>query len=629
MADNSIETAKKIDIFRRQRTFKGEVGPSDRVDFYRFEVKRVTRLNSLGVTLRGLDDDANLALLNSRGAILAASRFAGDASEVITGSIAPGTYYLRVSRASGSTDYRLGAVVTPIAASGRFPVVRRNTSFSVEELDTARRINILGRTRKVGGTVGPGDRQDFYRFDLQNPAFLSLTLRNLDSNVDVDLINGQGQLLQRSALLGDSSESIVPRRSLIAGTYYVRVYNRSGRSDYDLFLTAVRDTNRENPSTGGTTPTLVRNINSGGASSNPQDLVNVDGQLFFAATDTTGGTELWTSDGTTAGTQRVRDINAGTASSNPADLVVLGGVVYFAADDGTSGIELWRSDGTSAGTQRVADINTGAASSNPFDLYVFNNQIYFAADNGTNGRELWRSSGTAGTTELVADINPGQGSSNPNNFVEFNSSLYFAADDGRVGNELWSFDGNTTSLFRDIIIGSASSNPSNFAVLNSNLYFAADDGSSGNELWRTDGTTSGTSLFANINSGSASSNPRELVTVGNRLYFAADDGIRGTELWSSDGTTGGTELLRDIQAGAASSTPADLIDAGGRLYFTANNGINGGQIFRSDGTFGGTVLVTSSSLNTLDPSGLTVINTNLFFSGTTSATGAELYSIPV
>jgi ELWxxDGT repeat protein len=630
MADNSIETARKIDIFRRQRTFRGEVNSSDRVDFYRFEVKRVTRRNSLGVILQELDDDANLALLNARGAVIAASRFGGEASEVITrDNIVPGTYYLRVSQVNGSSDYKLRAVVLPIASSGRFPVTRRNTTFSVEELDTARRINILGRTRKTGGEVGPGDRQDFYRFDLNRPAFFSLILRNLDSNVDVDLINGQGQLIQRSALLGDSSESIVPRRSLIAGTYYVRVYNRSGRSDYDLFLTAVTDPNRENPPTGGTTPTLVSNINPGGASSNPQELVNLNGRLFFAATNTTGGTELWTSNGTAAGTQRVANINAGAASSNPVDLVVVGGAVYFAADDGVSGVELWRSDGTAAGTQRVADINPGAASSNPSGLYEFNDQVYFAADNGNNGSELWRSGGTAATTELVADINPGQGSSNPNDLIEFNGALYFAADDGRVGNELWRFDGSTTSLFRDIVIGTASSNPTDFAVFNNNLYFAADDGSSGRELWRSDGTAGGTSLFVNISGGAASSNPTELVAVGNRLYFAADDGNRGNELWSSDGTESGTELLRDIQAGEASSDPRDLIDVNGRLYFTADNGINGRQIFRSDGTLGGTILVTSGSLSTLNPSDLVVVNTDLFFSGSTSATGAELYSIPV
>jgi ELWxxDGT repeat protein len=35
------------------------------------------------------------------------------------------------------------------------------------------------------------------------------------------------------------------------------------------------------------------------------------------------------------------------------------GRVYFFADDGTSGRELWSSDGTSGGTQLVKDLNPG------------------------------------------------------------------------------------------------------------------------------------------------------------------------------------------------------------------------------------------------------------------------------
>ncbi|HEY9623390.1 MAG TPA: ELWxxDGT repeat protein [Crinalium sp.] len=629
-ANNSIETATKIDIFRRSRTIRGTVSSSNRVDFYRFEVKRVTRLNSIGVTLRGLDDDANLALLNSRGGVVAASRYLGDKSDIISGAIAPGTYYLRVSRVEDSTDYKLTAVVTPIASSGKYPITRQNTNFTVEELDTAKRINALGRTRKIEGSVSKGNKQDFYRIDLKDPARISLTLRDLDANLDVDLINGQGQLISRSAYLGKVSEVIAPKRSFSAGTYYIRVYTRGGNSSYDLYLTAITDTTRSNPNTGGTTPTLVSNINPRGLSSNPTDLVNVNGRLFFAATDTTGGTELWTSDGTNSGTRRVADINPGTASSNPTDLVVSGGVLYFAANDGTNGIELWRSDGTASGTQRVSDINPGAASSSPSDLYDFNGQVYFAANNGTNGKELWRSGGTAATTELVADINPGQGSSNPNNFVSFNNVLYFAADDNRVGNELWRFDGNATSLFRDIVIGAAGSNPRDLAVFNNNLYFSANDATNGQELWRSDGTVSGTNLFIDINNGSASSNPTDLVAVGTRLYFAANDGIRGNELWSTDGTTTGTALLRDIRVGADSSNPADLVnvDASGRLYFTAENSVNGRQIYRSDGTLTGTVLVTGSALNTLNPTDLVAIGNTLFFAATISETGTELFSIP-
>ena len=85
----------------------------------------------------------------------------------------------------------------------------------------------------------------------------------------------------------------------------------------------------------------------------PYDLTNVGGRLFFRASDgltpTFAGAELWSTDGTAAGTVRVKDIHP-TGSSSPAYLTAVGSVVLFSASEGTNGTELWKSDGTEAGT---------------------------------------------------------------------------------------------------------------------------------------------------------------------------------------------------------------------------------------------------------------------------------------
>ncbi len=83
-------------------------------------------------------------------------------------------------------------------------------------------------------------------------------------------------------------------------------------------------------------------------------LTNANGTLFFEANDGTHGPELWTSDGTAAGTQLVKDIWPGTPGSFPFDFTVVGSRFYFAADDGSHGRELWKSNGTLAGTLMVA-----------------------------------------------------------------------------------------------------------------------------------------------------------------------------------------------------------------------------------------------------------------------------------
>ena len=43
---------------------------------------------------------------------------------------------------------------------------------------------------------------------------------------------------------------------------------------------------------------MLKNINPLGASSNPENLVDVNGVLYFTATDGINGKELWKSDGT-------------------------------------------------------------------------------------------------------------------------------------------------------------------------------------------------------------------------------------------------------------------------------------------------------------------------------------------
>ena len=52
-----------------------------------------------------------------------------------------------------------------------------------------------------------------------------------------------------------------------------------------------------------------------GGGSSPDSLTNVNGVLYFRATDGVNGYELWKSDGSAAGTALVKDITPGSASS--------------------------------------------------------------------------------------------------------------------------------------------------------------------------------------------------------------------------------------------------------------------------------------------------------------------------
>src|SRR5262249_5179286 len=153
---------------------------------------------------------------------------------------------------------------------------------------------------------------------------------------------------------------------------------------------------------------LVRDINSGSAGSDPSNLTNVNGTLFFTANDGVNGAELWKSDGTADGTTLVKDIYPGQYpysvyggawhyrpnSSSPAGLTNMNGTLFFTANDGVNGAELWNTHGSAAGGTLVNDnrpCSTGF--SFPIALMDVNGTLFFTANDGTNGRELWKSDG--------------------------------------------------------------------------------------------------------------------------------------------------------------------------------------------------------------------------------------------
>src|SRR3954452_17574863 len=158
-------------------------------------------------------------------------------------------------------------------------------------------------------------------------------------------------------------------------------------------------------------PTLVKDINPATDGSSPPDAVDVNGTLYFAASENGSGHEnLWKSDGTPAGTVRVKDFNPSTpgAYSTLTLLTAVNDRLFFTAPDpdGTNN-ELWTSDGTDAGTHRVKDISPGNFSSDPYWLTSFNGSLYFTATTDSRGRELWKSDGTEAGTVRVRDIFPG------------------------------------------------------------------------------------------------------------------------------------------------------------------------------------------------------------------------------
>ncbi|HNR16358.1 MAG TPA: CARDB domain-containing protein [Chitinophagaceae bacterium] len=371
---------------------------------------------------------------------------------------------------------------------------------------------------------------------------------------------------------------------------------------------------------------LVKDINpgiSGIVTSGSATLVEMNGFLYFAATTTANGNELWKTDGTSAGTVMVKDINPGTTGTTLANLVVINNVLYFSATTSASGSELWKSDGTDAGTVLVKDINTGSASSTPQNFVNVNGTLFFTAITAANGRELWKSDGTTAGTVLAKDINAGTANTTFQNLTAFGSILLFSAIDAVNGQEIWKSDGTDagTVIIKDLNPGSGSGSNGPFIIIGNQFCFVGNDGSTGTEIWLSDGTEAGTILLKDIYPGANSSNPGSFTVIGSTVYFTATDPVANVELWKTDGTSTGTVMVKDVMPGGINSSPTNLVNVNGTLFFSAQTvGIEGRELWKSDGTELGTVLVKdiNPGAGSSSPVSLTNVNGLLYFTATSS-----------
>lgn len=418
-----------------------------------------------------------------------------------------------------------------------------------------------------------------------------------------------------------------------------------------------------------------------GRSFSLKPMADVNGALFFQASDGISGQELWKSDGSEAGTAQVADILPGPVGSEPSEITALGeGALLNAQGDLSQGRELWISDGTEAGTGLLKDLEPANSSSGgwPSSLTRIGVQVFFATDtaggglwksdgteagtvpvhavavsgltavdgtlfysgSGPDGGELWKTDGSPAGTVQVKNIAPGSASSYPDRITRVGNRVFFSAEDGSTGREFWVSDGTGPGTFRvkDIAAGGGSGilNTWNdlffygWAVAGSRVFFLANDGTTGDELWMSDGTEAGTVLLRDIRPGALSSEIGRLVAVGNLVFFAADDGTHGRELWVSDGTPAGTRMLADLFPGEGSSLPDQFAAVGRNLVFAAHTPDHGLEPWITDGWLVGTRRLADIAPGAVpsSPQSFTLSGESLYFVATDGETGFELYSVP-
>ncbi len=377
-------------------------------------------------------------------------------------------------------------------------------------------------------------------------------------------------------------------------------------------------------------------------SSTPASVFSSAGTAWFTATTPGTGHELWSTDGTTAGTRVFDELGTGASIGSFGEHVLLpdgtlvaccwtpatGHAIYarapgatrwtlladpwpmengeavehmavwgtecwFLANDSTPHIELWRTDGTPGGTRLAEDVALAASRRDErvHEMLGSSSGLWITA--GDSDRWLWWKAAANTPSVAVADS---QGPIEAwSLWGSLAGRLVFVAPSARFGLEPWISDGTVagTIPLQDIVPGWFQSGPKLLAVEPTRIWFSASSVNERNELWVTDGTVAGTRMVIDLAPGVANGIPGSgaaaLPAFGGLVFVGFRPQV-GTELFFTDGTAAGTRLLLDIRPGTAGCFPDSLFAARNRVWFRATDATSGKELWSTDGTAAGTRL---------------------------------------
>ena len=195
---------------------------------------------------------------------------------------------------------------------------------------------------------------------------------------------------------------------------------------------------------------LYKDINkTNGQGSHPHGFTLLNDRLYFIANDGIHGNELWCMDEDSA--MLVKDIGPGGGALDYAELFVDNNRMYMAAQPIDGFPELWTSDGTAEGTQKLM-AHDGTTVEAPNGFVVWKGKIVFIA--GKYNPQLWITDGTAQHTRPVFrdEVIPWAALRSNSELAIFKDDLYFNANyDPSIGCELYKLTVDTSLIPLNIL----------------------------------------------------------------------------------------------------------------------------------------------------------------------------------
>ena len=293
----------------------------------------------------------------------------------------------------------------------------------------------------------------------------------------------------------------------------------------------------------------------------------MNGLLYFVAADQPYNDELWVTDGTTAGTHKVKEINP-NGGAHIGDLRVVNNKLVFLANEttmdtlATFDYDLFTSDGTAAGTYKINDLNldNNTLLAEP-SAGLINGQLIFCSR--TN---ILRTDGTVSGTMPLASINVVNYVIS-NGYCDLNGFVYFM-----VNSDLWRSDGTLrgTEVVRqttDSIHPWPLVSSTYMKALDGKLYIVGVKPQQGEELYRFGGGETDT-LETVMPRSSGNSYPSALTICGGSLWFTAYDSMFSLGIFKLDPAMSFPMRMDDAQS--------NLSFGINKVYYTnaTNNGYN-------------------------------------------------------
>lgn len=286
--------------------------------------------------------------------------------------------------------------------------------------------------------------------------------------------------------------------------------------------------------------------------------LGVGNTLFYEARDAANGSELWSSDGSSA--HLVANIRPGDQDATVSNFVSFKGKLYFTAHIDLGSRQLYSSDGVSA-TPVGSTFPVGAF---PSDLTVSGSRLYFVAKLGEM-YQIWVSDGAAKAP--VSSFTATKDAGAIRDLTNVNGTLFFTLAQTGVTRRLYKIvDGTTVTP-----VGTESGGPDGglqpgrLAAVGSTVFFNALDTSSVARLFQSDGNP------ITLVKGDTGTDPSSLVNVNGTLIFNGNDS-RGQELHAVVGAAPPdkprfTVRLKAFEEGVGTSD--GVIDEGATMLFQA------------------------------------------------------------